>query len=414
MGICCSGKLTKGESFQISYSNKNSKNHKEQFKSEEMLKSVKPFQATSLDSYANLDFEIEKNDLNLKINQLISNFQQANFVYKVQKINFEQLWNIFVEYKTDFTLCNYIIDDLRKTKNQNFIKRFKQINYSLDEMSRLIVSKLEQYKNYLSQKTIIFLTCLENMESVEEILYFFSGNSFNLSGILILDNDLSKESLSTHYQDMIEILDNNQILEYFPLILISLRFFPHLKNEKYIYWQKFKRENLDNPRANKFCSDYLSNPNIQQNDPFTDFIVKNKIILFVKLLKGESAQLVSEFKRKKNAQDIKNGNVCNILEFHLTMINETNISQLDDIINKIKMEVDNNSSVLIQYDEGIDEVTLLQFYFTLLWKLTSVSYEKLVEYISRNQILSLKEMKRILNERPDEIMKILRLFGYKG
>ena len=89
------------------------------------------------------DYENEASEKILKYknlkSKLISNIMKLtenSISNGVFIMNLECFWNIMKFYKDDFTQCDYIIYDLRENdkKNENFLKKFKSMNYSIDSI----------------------------------------------------------------------------------------------------------------------------------------------------------------------------------------------------------------------------------------------------------------------------------------
>ena len=76
---------------------------------------------------------------------------------KIDTINIESLWNISKYYKQDFTNCPYILYDLRKKefKVENFLKKYKCINYNISEIKTFNGNRLKLFKNFIRNKNII-------------------------------------------------------------------------------------------------------------------------------------------------------------------------------------------------------------------------------------------------------------------
>ena len=75
---------------------------------------------------------------------------------KIDTINIESLWNISKYYKQDFTNCPYILYDLRKKelKVENFLKKYKCINYNINEIKTFNGNRLKLFKNFVRNKNI--------------------------------------------------------------------------------------------------------------------------------------------------------------------------------------------------------------------------------------------------------------------
>ena len=101
---------------------------------------------------------------------------------KIETINIESLWNISKFYKQDFTDCYYILYDLRKKENkiENFLKKYKCINYSINEIKTFTGNKLKILKNFIKNKNIIIIPKNQSVNELKKILDFIE----TLSGYL--------------------------------------------------------------------------------------------------------------------------------------------------------------------------------------------------------------------------------------
>ena len=99
MGICCTGKISKTE-----------------YRNKEIIRNQRHTPQTGISPKIepSLSFDINNSPLNTNINLLISECQNSHYNFKVSKINFDLLWNIVIEYKYDYTSCNYIIKEANK------------------------------------------------------------------------------------------------------------------------------------------------------------------------------------------------------------------------------------------------------------------------------------------------------------
>ena len=96
---------------------------------------------------------------------------------RILTINMESLWNITKYYKQDFTNCSYILYDLRKKENktENFLKKYKCINYNILEIQTFVGNKLRLFKNFIRNKNIIIIPKNQNMSELKKISDFIDS-----------------------------------------------------------------------------------------------------------------------------------------------------------------------------------------------------------------------------------------------
>ena len=164
---------------------------------------------------------------------------------KINTINRESLWNITKYYGQDFTQSSYILYDLRKKekKQENFLKKYKCINYNINEIQTFSGNKLHQFKNFIRNKNIIIIPQNENSEFKKisnfiELLSdenFFQQKFYILTDILNMkDEDIPQYLLNYKLYKKIDDKD----FEIYPNILFSLSDIKYLNNYNYIFIQK--------------------------------------------------------------------------------------------------------------------------------------------------------------------------------
>lgn len=253
MGQCCGGELNKSEvNLLISKYAK--------LKSKQQIKSRNHYLMSSNNPIIN--FDIEKNNLSYAINDLlirynfsdinrtqsnlnIINERNSNIEKLIEKIRIDQLWNLTIFYKDNFTDCDYIIYDLRKNIKQSFLFKYKKINYSLNDIISNSDNKdfNKKMKNFLDlKKIIILIDSEEKILLIEDFISFCRETKINCS-FKILDTDLNKEA-SVITSSLSELLDKRNAY-LFPLILCSLQYFPHMNSNKIIFLEKNYILNLE-------------------------------------------------------------------------------------------------------------------------------------------------------------------------
>lgn len=395
MGICCTGKLTKNE-----------------YKSEEITRNAKPPIAsiTTAKVQPVLSFDTEKNPLNNNINLLIEECTNSLYKFKVGKISLHQLWNIVVTYKHDYTGCEYIIKDFRKERPENFLKNFKQVNYSLNDLEIISHPKYDNFVKYLRNKTIICILENDNLETIQKMIQYFGVNEFDLNSVLFLDNNLVSD-ISINSKNFIKTLDSTKAIEFYPYILLSLKNFPHIDSDSHVFIQQFKLQSVNDL---KFSPEFLSDSHTVKNKEFIEFCNDHKINLIVRLVEGNFVQNKKEFKRKRLSKEPKNSSFFLTISLN-SLSEEKNINEIDDIINTLKSEVENKSSVLIQFEEKIESL-IIEFSFLLMWKITNLNFEIMKEYYKLNNIPFFNSLSNndTFELKKNQILNILHLFEYKN
>lgn len=399
MGICCTGKISKTE-----------------YRSEEIIRNQRHTPQTGISAKIEptLSFDINNSPLNTNINLLISECQNSNYNFKVSKINFDLLWNIVIEYKYDYTSCNYIIKDFRKSHPDNFVKQFKQINYKVVELEIISPNKIEAFKKYLRNKTIICIVEDENLENLQKIIQYFGVNAFEISSIMILDNNLISENAKAENKHLITVLNEEKEIECYPYMLFSAKYFPHLESQGCIFFQRFTQEQLTDANTFKFTSEILSEHHSKKNDSYIDFCAIQKINLITRMVKGEFSHCVKEFKRKKSDKDPKNNTNCSLISIAFkTLAEQKHSNEIEEFINAIKNEINKKNSVILQVENTFDDLLLVELMFVLIWKITNVNIELIKDYISTNCIPFIANFSEIYAQHQSELVNILQLFGYK-
>jgi hypothetical protein len=235
MGACCTGKETKSD---IRNEELNWKIFKSQSHSE--MRRI---------STPKIEFDVDNTLFGYNLSNLIQKFQkdkdQLNNT-KFEKFSMERLWNVHKFYLDDFTNSDYILCDVRENleKTENFLKKFKKINYSLDELKMLNENQFTRFKRFLNAKNLIFILKEDKMKIVEEFLNFLyeKGVMSVIAKILFLDNSMNIKDLSFNYKNFYEMQDNKNFKN-LPYALFPLKIFPHLKSESFIFFDLYNFEN---------------------------------------------------------------------------------------------------------------------------------------------------------------------------
>ena len=365
--------------------------------------------------------------LNTDLNFLIDKYKNE---LKIQKINFEQIFNIFMNYTYDFTKSNFIICDTRESsseKNQLFLKKFPQINYNIKQLELMKKEKIIKFFNYLKGKNIIFI--LKNEESLdilEKFIIFFLAkeNKFYMINIFILSqyiqkyNETNKENV---YEDFLYyFIDEDLLYTYSPKILINSNdikssslnyntpnlnnayiffdYFPHIKNNDFNNYNKKIKDKIK--MINKFDINYLNDKNIINTDLFLNFISKFRIVYILNFISHNECNNIinrknsgyinsSEGKRNKINKEDKSNSIIQInifipknLEFdeYYKIIH----NEFIPLIEELKQQMIQNNCILIQFDNDIDNLFLLKFIYIIIFRITGLTFDNIYNYLKSN------------------------------
>ena len=192
------------------------------------------------------DFFLKQEIFYKNINDAILNTNNS----KIDTINIESLWNISKYYKQDFTNCPYILYDLRKKefKVENFLKKYKCINYNISEIKTFNGNRLKLFKNFIRNKNIIIIPQNQSINELKKISNFIEG----LSGEIISNQKffILVDILNIKDEDIPDFFYNYKLykkfddkdFEYYPNIFFPLCNIKYLNNFNYIYIQQKEYE----------------------------------------------------------------------------------------------------------------------------------------------------------------------------
>ena len=407
-------------------------------------------------------FSIHYNNdqLNIDINTFIEKYKTQ---IKIEKINFVQIYNIFMNYKYNFTRSEFILCDIRndlKEKSQAlFLKHFPQINYNIKELEIISKNRLIKFFKFINNKKIIFIlkdSKEENsIDTIEKFLIFFLANSNNckIDTIYILnqyitkfdENNLKKEIKNNkenenkiNYNEYLSyFIDEDLLYEYSPKILIdlsdikssNLNYNDEIINNSYLFYTIFphnenKESNNKKTQINinsKFDANYLSNKTTEETDIYLNFIYKFNIIYIINFIFTEEFENCINKKTSKyiwhsetkinkivngdSKKLIKQKNILipknmEFIEYYKVIRNEF-IPLLEEVYDQI---LDNNC-VLIQFDDKIDYIFLMKFIYIIIFKTTGLSFDNIFSYLKINLFDINQES--LINEKKEEFMKLL-------
>jgi hypothetical protein len=314
MGACCAGK-----------------EHKVEIRHEEI--NTRQFKSTFQDLNSNLpeiDFEVEKTDFAKELHEVIKKYakNEDKMLNNIITFSIDQLWNICKSHNDDFTASEYLLLDVRDycKRKENFLKKFKMINYTLQEMKMLSSNALIKFKKYILGKSIIIVSDGKAIETVEETVTFLIDLESRLK-LCLVDSDLEVQTPSNKH--LISFLEAKHFHS-FPYLFLSMKYFPRMNSNNYVFINFITNETAFKPcenSINSFRQVYNINTviditNKQNNSKekgmsYITLIVKNLGDLI--LLKDNLIKIADTIRDK-----VKSNSCC--------LINITNIPQDSEII----------------------------------------------------------------------------------
>ena len=366
-------------------------------------------------------FHHNSDKLNTDLNILIDKYKDK---LKIQKINYEQIYNIFMNYTYDFTRCNFIMCDTRELSTERiqlFIKKFPQINYNIKQLMKK--EKMTKMLNFLKNKNIIFILKDEtSLDILEKFIIIFLANEINVSiqSIYILSQFIQKYSETNtdnasniYINYLYYFIDEDLLYDYSPKILInssdikssSINYNNNLNNA-YIFFDTFSSNELKNKNnnnlkiINKFDINYLNNKNVLEKDIFLNFISNFKIEYILNFLNlTESNNIINrknvkyiihnEGKRNKTAKEDKNTTIKQKIiyipkniefdEFYKIIHND-----FVPLIEEFKDQIVKNNCILIQFDNSIDNLFMLKLIYIIIFRITGLTFDNIYSYLKCN------------------------------
>jgi hypothetical protein len=398
MGACCTGNQTKSNSRDDELYTKGTKNG--------MLNSLKS------QMLPQIEYEID----NSPLSQNLSTFLKTNplaLSMNIAKYSLEQLWNVCKRYLDDFTNSFYILYDLREPskRQQNFLKKFKMLNYSHEELKMLSNSSKEKLSKYLKNKTLIVIINDENnMKPLEEILEILLSLDIKCK-VRILTFDLNSKIMENTAKQNINLsILESKFLEQFPSILLPMKYFPHLNAPISIIFFDFLSSESE---SKNFY--FQSIEGFSKNENFVKFLNENNLSNIMKISKSENKENINQIYLKSEFSSNRSLNIRVISFNHLESVSDLihknkMIMQYADVI---KSDIKNGESLLIQMEKQCNPEVLCYFLCFLLWKFSEVQVCKFQNLLSEYSIYLGEEFQTFLDGNIEKIEDFLKLhFGY--
>ena len=312
------------------------------------------------------DFFLKQEIFYKNINDAILNTNNS----KIDTINIESLWNISKYYKQDFTNCPYILYDLRKKENkvENFLKKYKCINYNIGEIKTFNGNRLKLFKNFIRNKNIIIIPQNQSISELKKISNFIeslSGEIVNNQKYFILTDILNIKD-----EDIPEFFYNYKLykkfddkdFEYYPNIFFPLSNIKYLNNFNYIYIQQKEYESnfyVTNKDFLNFCKNMgikiiLDLDDIHENQEKPEIIKINS--------DEEDENEISENNKESDISTLKpkynkGNNKANesILYFTINYKDYFNTESLKLFLYNLRYHFLSQSTLVILYPEKIND-----------------------------------------------------------
>lgn len=459
MGACCSGKDNKkGENQEEEIYTKTSRINSF---CDNILNAIKP----------TIDLEIETSSMSKNLSCIIKKIINDECFpedIKVQKFTMEYLWNVSRFYLEDHIDSYYLIYDYRENplRTQNFLKKFKYINYNIEQLRNFSHSQFQRFKRFIKEKNIIIIAKEDSIITIEEFIYYIIENKINVK-IYFLDYNLAAiNSLSELNKNLLKVMDYSNFNR-LPFIFISLRFFPHLKSESLVFLQFIDTDKIQQNK--KGCSNKIGNNNHNEHDHnlqnyslicdkkyiHSDFH-DSQILSFFKFFqisvnlklnifnddqpnsnrmgntnnnlsrKYHSISTMSTRDIKNNKSNYEKKDNANLSNYNyiIKCLEINDIVDLDDLVNKkeividyidmIKQEVVFKKSPIIQIPLDIDKEALIAILLYFIWKITDIEPINLIAYLKEN-LFYFPALNNLKEENFEKIFKFLeKNFGMEN
>lgn len=405
-------------------------------------------------------FSIHHNEdnLNKDLNLFIEKYKTK---IKIEKINFVQIFNIFMNYKYNFTKSDFILydtrDDLKEKNQTQFLKQFPKINYNIKELENFSKNRIEKLFRFIHDKKIIFILKDSKEENsfdiIEKFLIFFFANSnkYKIDTLYILNQYITKNeekviSKENNNENKIKLtyneylnyyIDEDLLYDYSPKILIdssdiksaNLNYNKEIINNSYIFFDEFihhENKEFNNKKplikiSSKFEVNYLSDKNTEETDIFLNFIYKFNIIYIINFILIEEVDYNinkktstyiwhCESKRNKALNEdkkslIKQKNILIPKKMEFNEYYKIIRNDFISILEEVKEEIISNNCVLFQFDEQIEYIFLMKIIYIIIFKVTGLSFDNIYEYLKIKFVDLSKE--NLIKDKKMEFLNIL-------
>lgn len=451
MGACCSGK---GHSKLDKHSKK--RENKEVvnslklscstsnfiFNNNEKLNSETPKPLFQLD----FDYSQKSKSLTYIVRKFLFNDKERKRINltQIRKLNIEELWNIARYYEFDHTNSNHIIYDFRvySNKKENFLKLFRTINYKTEHFQTLDDNIYLRFHKFINGKIIIIIVDEDNIFQAEIFINFIYELKIKVK-ILLFDNDYNVSILDNGINYLKTIKNIIDFPNFFnlPFIFLTLRYFPHLKNDSVIFLDILKQSNCDkikifdkaqsdNNKPSKSKKSISAGLKVGSEHDIFDIIysenglyadkalqffeafqigvclqinldnqnneckTENSYNVYEKNLKVRWKGSKTKVKNKTSDKNKDKNSSSKEYDYNVKYFNINNLENLEDLILKkniinefldfLKLEIFSNKSFVIQIPDNFNSKLLIAILCLIIWKLTNLKPILIKNYIIHN------------------------------
>ena len=319
---------------------------------------------------------------------LIINTIQNSFGEKTRKISQIELYNLTIYFKDNYTESEYLLYDQRRSieQKEDFIKKMKHINYTYNQIKDINGKKLENFRNFLDNKKIIFIISEKFLKKEKltkgtpfEIVNLLFNINDNLN-IYLLDSPLIESEMPTIFLKLLSFLSDKSY-EILPYILFCYRHVTTFYIDGYIFIN-FLNKNL-------FSFEFLINELRAEKD---DFSFENKFLKEMNIFSMINIDNNSSSEYKVNQNQYKNLIFKNINCSKSSL--RKNKSDILEICDWLRNEISKGHSIYINVD-NYDEKRKDWIYviIVLLTYIVRVNYLEIVHYLKEkiNFIINISE-----------------------
>lgn len=315
----------------------------------------------------------------------LSRIITSNPEIHIEAISLDAIWNIIRTYQNDFTSNDYIVFDLRDKakRKENFLKKFKCINYSLNEMELFSESKMIQLSKYLDNKKVIIINQDEDLILCEKFIKILLNNDIKVHSVFVLntllDDDIYQDCINQLYSRM----DDRWFIHY-PYVLLTLKSFSYFKSMSYIFIDKIVNDN------NEFL---LSLNDLSSNN--------NKYELFLKNMNVKVLLYLSENEENFTKSLLPNGFTIIKADPNLKIKCNNDASK---IIQIAKSHLLSQGSFVILYNNNtfISDVIIVKWIINILYQLTNYPLNEIKKIMITSCAFLIKNIKDILKTIGDD------------
>lgn len=364
MGGCCTRELTQANELLNSFN----------YTNEEIINN-------GIDSFAKPELKNEiiklvKSPEEVQLEIIINNIQNT-FGDKIKKISQIELYNLAIYFKDNYTESEYLLYDTRRSieQKEDFIKKMKHINYTYNQIKDINGKKLENFKNFLDDKKIIFIISekfLKKERAIKGTPFEIINLLFNINknlNVYLLDSLLNEAEMPNIFIKLLSFLGEKSF-ELLPYILFCYRHVTTFYIDGYIF--------INFEGKARFSFDSLINELRAEKN---EFCFENKFLKEMSIFSMINIDNSSETKYKMNQSQYKNNIFKNIncTKFSL----RTNRSDIMDLCDILRNEVSKGHSIYINiqnYSENRNDwiyvVTVLLTYIVRVNHVEIASYLK--------------------------------------